>query len=244
MFIDKIILKIENSYRFNKIKYSFLMYFLFGNSVTCNFCNWNGRRFYKREICPKCKSNGRRRFFGKIIENLEVVNVLHISPNQWEIDFIKRKNPLKYYTLDIIGGDGITLQHDLRLPIPLEEKFDLIIMWHVLNCINEDELVIENLVKTLNPKTGKLLALVPIYPSDNELTFQIENWPYEKNAQVYGHWSCVRACGLDYYQKFQKFGKYVVGNLLKDLFPSNELKQFGIKNNEFLIEISNRENAL
>lgn len=69
------------------------------------------------------------------------------------------------FTLDIDKGLGVDFVHDLRKPLPKDlcDKFDLVVMSHVLEhmALAEVEPVLRNLQKALIPGKGELMVIVP-----------------------------------------------------------------------------------
>ena len=140
LLIARLIHVIKNLYP--KIKY-------------CNICGWEGKYFFQDTRCPICFSLPRHRFLGNIISELVInkkKNVLLIGSDMSEILLFKKKgfkkvtflNKEKRFTTDLVCD--IT-SHQL-----VNDSFDLIIMWHVLEHIHEDRLAVENVFHLLRDK--------------------------------------------------------------------------------------------
>ena len=63
---------------------------------------------------------------------------------------------------------------------------------------------IKELYRILN-KDGKLIVSVPIYPVFNPTTKEDPSLDKSKFEEVHGHHDHCRSCGLDYFERFEKF---------------------------------------
>ena len=144
-----------------------------------------------------------------------------MSPNHGEYNFIKKQlNTGKYDRLDKKQYAHINIVIDLVDNFNITNSYLFIIIWHVLEHIEEDITSLENLYNALIPG-GKLIVSVPIFPPGNPFTFEDKNINKEEYEMVHGHSDHVRSCGYDYKLRFEKVGfiniaRIKVENLSKD----------------------------
>jgi SAM-dependent methyltransferase len=202
-----------------------------GDQSYCPCCGWKGRKFMMGNICPQCCSMARHRlmpysiyYFGLNFNNSIL---LHIGTNINEFAFIlNRFIPQKYYRLDILSKNFVNLIGDI-CNIPLEDGIvDYIVVWHVLEHIPDDRKAIHEMHRVLKVAV-KLLISVPISPPDRKRTFEDPSVPDVKYEEVYGHHDHVRACGLDYYKRFEEKGFKVETLMVKNVVTADK-KLFGL----------------
>ncbi len=180
-----------------------------GNDVECSTCGWHGRLF-PRSQCPRCSSLARHRLIAFALDHFRVrvtdQVVLHIGPNQLEIDGVSRcGTPRIYLKSDLQRRRFINVVADgTALPVA-DASLDLVIIWHVLEHIPDDRAVIEEMFRSLRPG-GAVLASVPIYPPGRTHTDEDPTTPVASRLAVYGHPDHVRSCGLDYAARFTAAG--------------------------------------
>jgi len=195
---------------FKKIKNQFRVYFYKGDNVFCDICKWNGKLFFN-ENCPNCNSLSRTRlipfslkYFKLIKKNLKI---LHIGPNINEYNYVKENfEELSYYDrLDIKKRKHTNITQSIVNTDLDSDIYDLVIAWHVFEHIKDDLSAISEIYRVLKPK-GQALVCVPIYPVDNQITFEDIDIIYEDYHKIYGHHDHCRSCGLDYYKRFESKG--------------------------------------
>lgn len=135
---------------------------------TCNVCGETGkfRRFAGRKgsVCPKCKSKERHRLLMHYIANHprlahEKLDVLHFSPEDAEKAFLRTLTNLHYVTADYLHEEELRL--DLTaLDLP-DESWDVLIVYHILEHIVEDQKAMREMFRVLRPG-GMAILQVPI----------------------------------------------------------------------------------
>jgi SAM-dependent methyltransferase len=202
-----------------------------GNDVLCALCGWKGRAFRKAK-CPKCSSLARHRLIpysaGYFNLNFDHKVLLHAGPNSLESSWVSKQLRLKkYLRFDLNKHALINLVGDLE-KIPLaSESIDHVLMWHVLEHIPNDRAVIPEIHRVLR-NGGKVLLSVPIFPPNREHTFEDPNVTREKYQEVYGHFDHVRACGLDYADRFKAAGFQVRELRVNELPKQADEKFYGL----------------
>ena len=208
--------------KINSIYYS-------GDKVLCLNCTWNGNEFLNGR-CPKCNSLPRTRFFAFCIKSYyeNYSSILHVSPNQSEFNFIKNQlNIGKFDRLDKRKISHINLVMDLVENLGIINSYQFIIIWHVLEHIEEDITALRNLFSALKPG-GKLIASVPIFPAGNPFTFEDKNINKEEYETVHGHPDHVRSCGYDYKLRFEKVGFSNIETIKVANLPKDQINQNGL----------------
>ncbi len=204
-----------------------------GNNVICEICGWHGKKFPHNK-CPKCNSLARTRLIPFSINHFGVskkdISLLHVAVNEPEYKYITTNfNFIKYDRLDIVKKKFVNLVQDLTKTDLLDNQYDFILIWHVLEHIPNDLVAISEMYRILKPK-GKLLVSVPLYPANNPKTYEdiaIERSEFER---IHGHDDHCRSCGLDYYERFEKVGFKTSTLHVKNL--ENSIKnKFGLSNN-------------
>jgi SAM-dependent methyltransferase len=205
-----------------------------GDAVDCVLCEWQGSSFFKGH-CPRCNSRARTRLMPYAMEYFGIIStgkvLFHLGPNKPETAWIARAmKPKVHICADILKFPITNLICDAtRLPLS-ESSVDLVITWHVLEHIADDRVVMRELFRALRPG-GKVLMSVPIVPPHRPATFEDRAVPREKFLEVFGHEDHVRACGLDYGDRFVAEGFKMHRLVVKDLEHSDrqeDLHRFGL----------------
>lgn len=113
-------------------------------------------------VCPSCDSLERHRllclYFEQFPEIIRGRAILHFAPETAIKRFISQQQPGKYLTADLAPGRG-----DIVLSIEnitLSDRFDMIIVSHILEHVN-DRIALRELYKILKPG-GLVVIMVPI----------------------------------------------------------------------------------
>ena len=221
----------------------FLLYILFyqGNQHHCQICSANLKKFVKIDflngadnLCPKCGSLSRTRTLYNYINNeinFKKKEILDFSPHR-SIYNIMSKNEKKYIANDFDNQFFANTNYDItKLPFK-KEKFDLIICFHVLEHIPNDNKAIQNLNKVLK-NNGDLLIQVPLKKGNTDEDLSIID--PEQREKRFGQKDHVRVYGKrDLKIKLETYGfKTTVVDYSKE-FSSKELKYYGIKKGELI----------
>ena len=182
-------------------------------------------------VCPNCGSMARHRLIPYSINhfglNFNNSGLLHIGANFDEVTFVlSRFLPCPYYRLDIYQKNFINLQGNL-CQIPLaDDCIDFCLIWHVLEHISEDQVAIQEMYRVLR-NGGKLLVSVPIHPPGRRETSEDKTVLRTDYERIYGHHDHVRACGVDYANRFTKAGFHVETLDVKNI-PLPDKQFFGL----------------
>lgn len=141
----------HNEQHFRRITY----FFYKGNSAACNICGVGLRQFVKldngRELCPNCGSLPRTRRLYQVLLDRQLLKgrVLHFSPPKClRLRFRKYPN-IEYISSDYEKEFEATAQYDLTdIPLP-DEHFDLLIVFHILEHIEQDVRAMSELFRVL-----------------------------------------------------------------------------------------------
>jgi len=202
-----------------------------GNNVSCPLCGWNGRNFPQKK-CPKCNSLARHRLIPYSLNyfdlNFNQTVLLHVGPNTEESAWISKQLKLKkYLRFDLNRKKLINLVGDLEAIPLVSESIDHILIWHVLEHIHNDHLVIKEMRRVLR-NGGSMIVSVPIFPPDRFQTLEDPAVTRENYQDVYGHFDHVRACGLDYADRFKAAGFNVKELRVKTLPKQSDTELYGL----------------
>jgi SAM-dependent methyltransferase len=203
-----------------------------GTAVVCENCGWHGKYFFNGE-CPKCKSLPRTRLIPFAMDYFKIdkpnLKVLHVAPNKTEYWGVKSKlhEIQQYDRMDIRAIKHVDFVEDLTQLSFEENVYDLVVIWHVFEHIEEDKKAIAEVYRVLRPH-GILLMSVPIFPLGRDLTYEDASIPYKAYEQIHGHDDHCRSCGLDYYKRFEVLG-FTTNELKVEKLESNLIHKFGLK---------------
>ena len=201
----------------------------------CNICGWAGKMFFQDARCPMCFSLPRHRFLGYIINQIDLhkkKNVLLIGTDMPEILLFKKRG---FNQVTILNKEK-TIFTDVVCDITNNQlgnnAFDLIIMWHVLEHINEDRLAVENVYHLLR-KDGKFIFSVPIYPPYNNNTYKPKFSSLNDRTKKTGHPDHVICCGKDYADRFSKLNFQTKKMIQVNNYSRSEIEQYHLSNNHY-----------
>ncbi len=209
------------------------MYF-FGNRYYCNVCRSHLRLLYpagvksdlfaqleiigggwsEHDNCPVCLSGKRQRLLFMYLEKAGVFtgknyNVLHIAPEE-AFTHVFQSCPGINYTCGDIDTERYPFCRN-RVYVDLteipfaDERFDLIIVSHVMEHIPDDAKALGEIYRVLKPG-GEAILQVPIsWKSDSTFEdFSITS--EEERERVFGQKDHVRIYGADYTQRIKQAG--------------------------------------
>lgn len=221
-----------------RVMYAF---FYKGNTFCCPICQSNLKKFitiyFKSGIdnsCPKCGSLSRTRTLFKYI-NHEILsaddNILDFSPHRSIYNVLSKTNK-NYIANDFDNQFHADTHHDItKLPFE-KEKFDLIICFHVLEHIPNDNDAISNLYKVLKGK-GNLLIQVPLKEGETDEDLSITD-PIIREER-FGQSDHVRVYGEnDLRTKLETIGFKTTIIDYSEKFSNKELNYYGIKKGELI----------
>lgn len=158
--------------------------------------------------------------------------VLHIAPEQ---EFLRKFKKMK--NLDYISADLFSPIVDVKadiLDLPFEnESFDVIICNHVLEHIEDDRKAMSELFRVLKKGGWGILQV----PMKNSLEKTYEDFtikdPKERKKH-FGQYDHVRWYGMDYFDRLKSIGFQTDANYYSRKFSAEEIKKFGLRENEIL----------
>jgi len=217
-------------FRLKKYLYRrFYSFYYRGNDVSCLLCSWQGITFPNGR-CPQCESLPRQRLIPYSVtqSNKRFYNVLHIGPNYCEYIYVKeRLKPVQYDRVDYEKNTYSNITSDITKDELKKDYYDLVIIWHVLEHVPEDKKAMYNLFNSLKIK-GTLIFSVPIYPSGNKKTIEIDNVSNDNYNALYGHPDHVRSCGYDYIDRFKYLGFDSIHEINVKELVDIDIKKFGL----------------
>ena len=162
--------------------------------------------------------------------------VLHIAPEQ---EFLRKFKKMK--NLDYISADLFSPIVDVKadiLDLPFEnESFDIIFCNNVLEHIEDDRKAMSELLRVMK-KGGWGIVQVPMKNSLEKTyeDFTIKD-PKERQKH-FGQYDHVRWYGMDYFDRLKSVGFEADANFYSQKFSKEEIKKFGLRENEILPVVS------
>lgn len=154
--IKKIILKVIPKNILFHYEYS-LRYFYYllylGNKFQCNICHKkisNFIPFGNDRLCPRCGSLQRTRRLMQILNDgfiNENTKILHFSPSRSIYRVLKSKQ--NYLSSDLSGDFLCDVKYDITDIEAQKNSFDLIICYHILEHIVDDQKAMNELLRVL-----------------------------------------------------------------------------------------------
>ncbi len=149
-----------------------LYIFYWGNKYQCNICLKKLRSFIQTKdentLCPYCASLSRTRRLWDIIEKFylkENLTVLDFSPSKSIYQKWKSLNGLNYYSSDYENEFVADYKFDIRNITMPDQFFDLIVCYHVLEHIEDDQSAIQELYRVLKNR-GTCIIQCPFKEGD------------------------------------------------------------------------------
>ncbi len=191
---------LEHEDHFRKV----LVPFYKGNKHVCNLCSTQLSNFVHLEnrdlICPICGSLPRTRRLFMLLNNEFLqpnMVVLDFSPFRAVYRNLKKRNDFDYYPTDFETDFLADYHFDITKIETEDNKFDLIICYHVLEHIVNDQLAMKELHRVLK-KNGNILIQTPF--KEGEIYEDFTKTTQEERLQYFGQNDHVRiysASGLE-----------------------------------------------
>jgi predicted SAM-dependent methyltransferase len=222
------------------VYYKFVsLYYSFGSNVACPVCGFDGKKFVSGSACPKCWSAPRQRLLALYIQNILKAStntqVLDIAPNKATSYIFDRKVYKNYVSIDLDSPVAM-FNMDLTDLTFKDNKFDLIICYHVLEHIKNDTKAMEEIYRVLKPN-GTAILQVP-FSGKNGHTFELDDYDYtnrKMNIKLYGHPGHVRRYGeRDYLAKLEDIGFNVQLDNYVETFSDVDITKYGLDKHETL----------
>lgn len=127
-----------------------------GDTHECNVCGFTMSKFIvlsnSNKLCPKCGSLPRTRRLWQLLESeVSGKDILHFSPSKSMSDRIASSNPKSYVTTDYEDEFEADKRHDIQAIDELDNSFDTILCYHVLEHIPDDRKAMSELYRVLKP---------------------------------------------------------------------------------------------
>jgi len=174
-----------------------------GNNVDCNICNNSFKSFIELEnktdlLCPGCTSIQRKRLLYHLLQNefdieKKSLKILHFSPNRYFEKKLRAVCPGEYITTDYESALA-DKNYDITQINDLDNQYDLIICYHVLEHVPDDKTAMKELLRVLKPK-GTLITQVPF--KDGETYEDSLITTPEERRKHFGQEDHVRWYGLN-----------------------------------------------
>jgi len=191
-FPKRVISKNEMIFRF------FYYQFYRGKKFQCNVCNKKLREFISlksgEKLCPYCGSSSRNRRLWNILKSEYLksnIRILHFSPSRSLKRVISKDSSLNYITSDFFGEFEADKKYDIISIDEGDNSFDLIICYHVLEHIEDDQKAMNELYRVLK-KGGSSIIQTPfkegdIYEDDNIKTAEerLKYFGQEDHIRIY-----------------------------------------------------------
>lgn len=169
-----------------------------GKKHQCTVCNAGLRKFIPLPngdtLCPKCGSISRDRRLMTLLKNkhLERANhILDFSPSRSVHRQLKKRKGNQYITTDLSGDFLSDKNIDIKNIDSVSESYDLIICYHILEHVKEDQQAMQELYRVLR-KNGTCFVQTPfksgeIY-EDSTITSETERlkaFGQEDHVRIY-----------------------------------------------------------
>lgn len=152
----------------NELLFRKLLFFMYkGNANLCNICNFKIKYFIEQEnrgkLCPNCGSLPRNRRLWRLLSDEFIKSnssILDFSPSRCLYRKLKRVKSIQYISTDLSNDFIADHKYDITKIDCIDEQFDLIICYHILEHVIEDQKAIKELKRVLKPG-GKILLQTP-----------------------------------------------------------------------------------
>jgi len=163
-------------------KFRFLLFqFYKGDNFKCNVCNGKLKKFIRLndgdKLCPNCGSISRTRRLLNIINThflKDGISLLDFSPSRSIYRFFKKIPTINYVSTDFSGSFLSDYKYDIKKLSIENNKFDLIICYHILEHIDDDIKAMNELYRVLK-KNGKCIIQTPFNDGDIQEDLSVMN---------------------------------------------------------------------
>ncbi|WP_245169076.1 class I SAM-dependent methyltransferase [Marnyiella aurantia] len=152
-------------------------------------------------ICPVCGSISRARRLLMLLNDEFIKSgdsVLDFSPSRVLYRIFNRRKDIHYFPSDFEDEFLSAYQYDITAIDAPDNKFDVIICYHILEHIEKDEKAINELYRVLK-KQGKILVQTPFKEGDifenpniNTATQRLQHFGQEDHVRIYSVKGLVR----------------------------------------------------
>lgn len=210
-----------------------------GRRVHCPCCGWSFRRFLSfgvrprpNAMCPRCHSLERHRLLWLYLTRATGLfsprqrKVLHIAPEPMLEPRFRSASYLHYVTVDLHSPRAMCRVDIAYLPFR-SNAFDVIICYHVLEHVAEDQRAMRELFRVLKPD-GWALLQSPV-DLNRETTYEDPSIvsPHERE-KVFGQADHVRIYGRDYRDRLEEAGFNVRLDGFVRTLPAELVRRSGV----------------
>ncbi|MFW9867186.1 MAG: class I SAM-dependent methyltransferase [Candidatus Thorarchaeota archaeon] len=187
-----------------------------GKNLYCPCCENFFRKFYPHghafrstAKCPNCGSLERHRLlllylYNKTLFFSEKIRVLHFTPSYALERRFKKMANLDYITTALNNPRAMIRMDITNIKFP-DENFDVILCYHILEHVKNDQRAMQELYRILKPN-GWAIIQVPI-DFNLKNTFEDPMIISAKDREYYyGHRNHLRRYGRDYIEKLERVG--------------------------------------
>lgn len=180
-------------------------------------------------ICPKCNKIDRERWLYYVIKNeTNILNlsgkVLHFAPEESIAHLISQNQNVDYYTCDINPLKGMHVVDITNIQFK-DKVFDYVICNHVMEHIKNEKKAVEEIKRVLK-KNGKWIFSFPIC-TDMKTQEESKCLSNEQRVELYGQEDHVRLYGIDFIERFKKYGLNVKIISPRDYFSKEKIGYYG-----------------
>jgi SAM-dependent methyltransferase len=191
-----------------------------GNNCTCNICNHSFRKFIplnKKDIlCPFCGSRSRTRRLYQVIKDRSLLRgkILHFSPSRSLYRILKTDERIDYISSDFEDEFIAEYNYDITNIDCVDNSFDLIICYHILEHIINDEKAMRELYRVLRP--GGICLIQTPFQKGEDIFEDYSIVTKEERLKFFGQDDHVRVYSA----------KGLANRLIKNSFKKVETEEF------------------
>jgi len=217
-----------------------------GEGYHCPICKTNLKKWIPinegtDNLCPACGSIARTRLMTKILFDAPLLleertwSMLHFSPSRPLKRLLRKYPKLDYVTTDYESKHEDRNYDITAIPEP-DDRFDLIICFHVLEHIPDDRKAMEELFRILKPR-GKILLQTPFQRGE---TYEDPSIISEEGREKhFGQKDHVRIYGLKSFIRRLKDVGFKTSKLNAiELIGKKEVNRLGIKGENVVVVAS------
>lgn len=197
-----------------------------------------GGGYRNNYLCPCCDSSDRERWLCYILKTKTDIEsmqgrILHFAPEKNVQELICKNPAIDYYTGDIRAGVAMHVT-DITDIQYADDVFDYVISNHVMEHILDEGKAVSE-IKRIMKKNGKWIFSFPICTDMKTLEDDNVAMP-EERLNTYGQEDHVRLYGIDYKERFEKYGLKIQVFSPEVEFNKADIDKFGfIKDDVIMI---------
>lgn len=210
-----------------------------GQSCFCPICQSRLSQFLPfgsrdNAQCPVCGSLERHRLLWLYLKEKtnffqDQLKVLDIAPMDCLQEAFQRMKNIDYLSADLSSSRAMVKMDitDIKLP---DNQFDVIICYHVLEHIPDDQRAMRELYRVLKPGSWAILQ-VPIEANRPETFEDPTITTLEERERVFGQKDHVRIYGQDYQTRLKEAKFRVKAEQFAQELKDSQRKRFGLREN-------------